>query len=270
MHLGNWCVDDKSKPLGIIDSLYFSIVTITTLGYGDITPIRDAQKVFVVLEALFGILTFGLLLTWIGREMADKQQKVYEAQEQARRDRKLMGVFVSIIEQLETLTRYFDCTHPKDKSMYRFSTHVFDGQSVSIEKTYYDTDSLITILELKKQLPFCKVYEWVSLIRLCKNEIRSTIDSSDRTIEEFDIRQQIEDFMWVAESTISSLKSNHSDELSEDAVRLLGTKIDALMNETYLFKNILLNKADDSWDEPDKHRDIARQSRLESKHENTT
>lgn len=36
--------------------LYFSFVTLTTLGYGDITPISDIAQMFVVAEALIGQL----------------------------------------------------------------------------------------------------------------------------------------------------------------------------------------------------------------------
>jgi len=36
--------------------LYFSMVTLTTLGYGDIIPIRPAARMFTVLEAAAGVL----------------------------------------------------------------------------------------------------------------------------------------------------------------------------------------------------------------------
>ena len=36
--------------------LYFSMVTLTTLGYGDILPIRPAAQMFAVLEAAAGVL----------------------------------------------------------------------------------------------------------------------------------------------------------------------------------------------------------------------
>jgi hypothetical protein len=36
--------------------LYFSMVTLTTLGYGDIIPIRPAARMFAVLESAAGVL----------------------------------------------------------------------------------------------------------------------------------------------------------------------------------------------------------------------
>jgi hypothetical protein len=42
--------------LGIDDLLYFSFVTLTTLGYGDITPVSPAARTAVTLQSIFGQL----------------------------------------------------------------------------------------------------------------------------------------------------------------------------------------------------------------------
>ena len=55
----------SSAQGGFVDALYLSLVTLTTLGYGDITPTNGWLKVLVPLEALVG---FGLLtasLSWV-------------------------------------------------------------------------------------------------------------------------------------------------------------------------------------------------------------
>jgi Ion channel len=55
----------SSAQGGFVDALYLSLVTLTTLGYGDITPTSGWLKVLVPLEALVG---FGLLtasLSWV-------------------------------------------------------------------------------------------------------------------------------------------------------------------------------------------------------------
>lgn len=45
-----------------IDSAYFSIITLTTVGYGDITPKTDAGKIFTILYIINGI---GIILAFI-------------------------------------------------------------------------------------------------------------------------------------------------------------------------------------------------------------
>ncbi len=46
----------------IVDSLYFSVVTATTVGFGDITPDTDGAKLFTVVYIIFGISIIGSFL----------------------------------------------------------------------------------------------------------------------------------------------------------------------------------------------------------------
>ncbi len=46
-----------------VDALYFTSITMTTIGYGDIHPTHDASKLFAV---LFGITSVTLLFYVIG------------------------------------------------------------------------------------------------------------------------------------------------------------------------------------------------------------
>ena len=45
-----------------IDSFYFSVVTLTTIGYGDFSPQTDEGKLFTVLYIIIGI---GMILSFI-------------------------------------------------------------------------------------------------------------------------------------------------------------------------------------------------------------
>jgi len=46
----------------LIDALYFSVVSITTLGFGDINPTSQLMRVVVAIEVLLGIITIGQAL----------------------------------------------------------------------------------------------------------------------------------------------------------------------------------------------------------------
>ena len=41
---------------------YFSFVTLTTLGYGDISPVRPMAEVLVILEAIFGMFYLAVIV----------------------------------------------------------------------------------------------------------------------------------------------------------------------------------------------------------------
>ena len=45
-----------------LDSIYFSIITLTTIGYGDFSPQTDGGKLFTIFYILIGI---GIILSFI-------------------------------------------------------------------------------------------------------------------------------------------------------------------------------------------------------------
>lgn len=57
-------VDEKGVPYNprLGDCLYFSVVTFTTLGYGDITPKTDLLKALAASQAALGAFTMGLIV----------------------------------------------------------------------------------------------------------------------------------------------------------------------------------------------------------------
>lgn len=50
------------ENLSIVDALYFTLVTIATVGYGDIHPTTEAAKGFVIVLIVCGVGTFGGIL----------------------------------------------------------------------------------------------------------------------------------------------------------------------------------------------------------------
>ena len=55
-----------------VDTMYFSFITMTTVGYGDLTPAQDLPRMIAVTEALIGqiylVTAVGLLVGNMGRE----------------------------------------------------------------------------------------------------------------------------------------------------------------------------------------------------------
>ena len=51
--------------LDIYDSIYYTIITLATVGYGDITPITPLQKIFSVTLALSGVGVLAYIVTFI-------------------------------------------------------------------------------------------------------------------------------------------------------------------------------------------------------------
>ena len=51
--------------LDIYDSIYYTIITLATVGYGDIIPITPLQKIFSVTLALSGVGVLAYIVTFI-------------------------------------------------------------------------------------------------------------------------------------------------------------------------------------------------------------
>ncbi|MCF7856505.1 potassium channel family protein [Candidatus Gracilibacteria bacterium] len=58
---------DYVNRSGFFDYFYFSTVTFTTLGYGDITPITIAEKLIAGIEVLLGFTMLGIFINLIKR-----------------------------------------------------------------------------------------------------------------------------------------------------------------------------------------------------------
>lgn len=81
-------IEEKS----FFDALWWSIVTMTTVGYGDIVPQDTISKVMAILLMLVGICTFGMVTSTITRFFAenDRDSKLEELIEKVDRQNQLL------------------------------------------------------------------------------------------------------------------------------------------------------------------------------------
>ena len=62
----NLAIGMPENPSSIFDlSLYFSMITLTTVGYGDITPVSPAARSIATLEPIVGQLLMTVLVAWL-------------------------------------------------------------------------------------------------------------------------------------------------------------------------------------------------------------
>ena len=59
-----------------VDTLYFCLVTLTTVGYGDYHPREDTGKAFTIFYLLFGVSFIGYSMSYFIGKILEKQELV--------------------------------------------------------------------------------------------------------------------------------------------------------------------------------------------------
>ena len=97
------CIPDaiKEPDFTLVKSIYFSTVTITTLGYGDITPKSELAMMVVVSEAILGIVIIGLFLSSLWQSFVSR----IEAQQEASINRRIQ------VKNLHSLASFYKYLH---------------------------------------------------------------------------------------------------------------------------------------------------------------
>ncbi|MBC8181056.1 two pore domain potassium channel family protein [candidate division KSB1 bacterium] len=64
-------IKNKKSKKNILHYFYFSVITVTTVGYGDINPVTPLAKNLVTIQSAMGYLLFtimlGLMIAWVDR-----------------------------------------------------------------------------------------------------------------------------------------------------------------------------------------------------------
>lgn len=84
-----WRVEDWT----IVESLYFSVVTLTTVGFGDFAPNSDGGQIFTIFYILTGIGVFVALLASVAQQYIAQKSETPSPRERlgARRQRRQGG-----------------------------------------------------------------------------------------------------------------------------------------------------------------------------------
>ena len=67
-----------------IDYIYFSFVTMTTLGYGDYTSAPNVGRMLAVMEAIFGQLYLITVVSLVVQNLGTKRQQERDAERRSR------------------------------------------------------------------------------------------------------------------------------------------------------------------------------------------
>jgi hypothetical protein len=61
---------DPPLPFSLVTMIYYSVVTFTTLGFGDVKPQTELAAVIVMLEVIIGYVMLGGLISILANKLA--------------------------------------------------------------------------------------------------------------------------------------------------------------------------------------------------------
>ncbi|MDH1181161.1 potassium channel family protein [Achromobacter mucicolens] len=112
--------DFKGDSVNYVQALYFSVVTVTTLGYGDLTPRLDSVPLLlaVIAQVVLGVLTIGLFLNSISHKLSERKdlaQKEFEEEVERNSLKKLLTILrPALVKYMEVLSETYKVTTTKD------------------------------------------------------------------------------------------------------------------------------------------------------------
>lgn len=75
----NWIsqynLQNESILTQYLNSLYYSVITTVTIGYGDITPTTNAEKIYILIIALISSVAFGYVMSSVSQILQDLNKK---------------------------------------------------------------------------------------------------------------------------------------------------------------------------------------------------
>lgn len=160
----------NAEDFTFFKSLYFSTVTITTLGYGDILPLNNITMAIVASEAIAGIVIIGLFLSSLWQSFANRiEEQQNEAIRKQLYEQNLHGILtyykylnvvirdfkVSLVEVTTPMAKRKDLKQPNPgflfsdlQDLYFPSLLVKSGMSKAVVHLYFDRlDSLSSELK---------------------------------------------------------------------------------------------------------------------------
>lgn len=69
------------ENMGFLEALYFSTITVTTTGFGDITPTNTFTRAFVMVESIIGVVSAGLFLNAVTYQREENMGKLMDEYE---------------------------------------------------------------------------------------------------------------------------------------------------------------------------------------------
>lgn len=136
--------------------LYYSIVTITTLGFGDYTPTHGLAQAVTAVEVMCGLVFLGFFLNAVGSMKSEidveseieKQRRLHEAQQRER----LVGMIPPV---LTLLNRFLDLCNKEDSNPTDSNRHALLRSAARVSLSLDSIQNRVDLTQWPELLEGC-------------------------------------------------------------------------------------------------------------------
>ncbi len=211
----HWLPDSQFRmpegaPTDYAAWLYYSIVTITTLGFGDYTPAHGWAQSVTAVEVMCGLLVLGFFLNAVGSLKSEndvsaeieKQRKLYEAQETDKLKKNIPNVLHAISVFLSSA--YAD---QELKKAGASDSNVTPVDETRLMKTAFNAAICLDSLQMHVDLTL-----WPELLENCFTFVANyQVFSADKTLEQAEFDTYLKDNLPIAASIEDTLEKLAKD-----------------------------------------------------------
>lgn len=219
-------------------SLYWAVTTLTTVGYGDITPQTNMARVYTMVVMLFGVSIFGLLISHFFRMMMIADKYTEERKEK--------------MHNLKEFLKYYNIPNSLQKQVFSFYNHLLT-QNITEEDSQIVKDlpqalqqelNLFMKIKLIKDVHIFKNSS-IACLKMIAGKLEQTFHSpNEYIIRKGDVGNEMFIIghggvqVFVGEKVVAELKAGQffgEIALLEDTIRNADVKTNAYC-DLYIFK----------------------------------
>jgi voltage-gated potassium channel len=105
---------DMPEMSQYLHALYWCVTTLTTVGYGDVIPTTDAQKVYTMVVMVLGVGVYGYVIGNVATLLANIDLA--------------KAHYISTMERLSTFMRYRNIPLPLQRRVYDYYTYLWENR----------------------------------------------------------------------------------------------------------------------------------------------
>jgi len=186
-----WVFLNPSESLDSVtvynEALYWAITTLTTVGYGDVTPSTNAARVFTMFIMVLGVGFYGLIIGQVSRMMLESDKRKEETREK--------------LQALTSLLKHYDVPANIQDEAFQFYQHLLNKQISDQEERVLE--DLPKALQIELQIymnmkPLANVVMFSHVSSQCLKEVAKNLEQVFFSPDDVIIRKgELGDTMFV-------------------------------------------------------------------------